>query len=220
MLKATNLSFRYKGEDWLFRNLNLEVNPGEVVGIFGKSGSGKTTMGKILAGYLDADDGTVEIDGKPVYPLKRTINPIQLIWQHPEKAINPRWRMKKVLAENEKADRAFIEQFELKEEWMTRYPGELSGGELQRFCLARAFGSSTQYIIADEITTMLDALNQAKIWKIIQRQITLRKFGLLVISHDLALLKRISDRIIDFKALTHVANKIAEPTAQYTSSNL
>lgn len=210
MLRAKNLSFRYKGEDWLFRNLNLEVKPGEVVGVFGRSGSGKTTLGKILAGYLEAEEGTVEIDGKPVYPLKRTINPIQLIWQHPEKAINPRWRMKKVLAENEKVDRAFIEQFELKEEWMTRYPGELSGGELQRFCLARAFGSSTEYLIADEITTMLDALNQAKIWKILQHQITLRKFGLLVISHDIALLKRISDRIIDFKELTHVSKKPVE----------
>src|SRR5699024_5638757 len=202
MLKAVNISFRYEGEDWLFRNLNLEINPGEVVGVYGSSGSGKTTIAKIIAGYLQPTEGHIELNGETIYPLTRKNNPIQLIWQHPEKAINPRWRMKQVLAENEDADEEFIEQFDLKEEWMNRYPGELSGGELQRFCLARAFGTSTKYIIADEITTMLDALHKAKIWKIIQRQIQHRNFGLLVISHDLPLLNRISDRVINFQDLT------------------
>lgn len=80
--------------------------------------------------------------------------------------------------------------------WLDRRPGELSGGELQRFCIARALGTGTRYVIADEMTTMLDAITQAQIWHTVMNIARQRNLGLLIISHDRKLLDRLCDRIV------------------------
>src|SRR5699024_12549063 len=87
-LKVNGLKYRNAYATYLFKNLNLYVSPGEVVGLFGYSGAGKTTLAQIIAGYLKPDAGTVEIDGNTV--SHSDAHPVQLIWQHPEKAVNPR----------------------------------------------------------------------------------------------------------------------------------
>src|SRR5699024_3251289 len=94
-----------------------------------------------------------------------------------------------------------IQMLGIRKEWLSRFPSELSGGELQRFCIARALLPGTKYLIADEITTMLDAINQAQIWRIIFQLVKEKNIGVLAISHDPELLNRISDRIIDFEKL-------------------
>lgn len=96
-------------------------------------------------------------------------------------------------------DRKVLDELGIKEEWLSRWPSELSGGELQRFCIARAFQDETKFIIADEITTMLDAITQAHLWKMLHRVAKERNIGVLAISHDSYLLQRISDRMIDFQ---------------------
>ena len=97
LLKAENISFSYAGGAQILQNVNFSVETGEVVGLTAPSGYGKSTLGKILAGYLSPSDGSVTIDGKPL-PAKGFC-PVQLIFQHPEKAVNPKWKMKKVLNE-------------------------------------------------------------------------------------------------------------------------
>lgn len=197
VLHVNDLRFAYPNGPTLFKGMNFTVHPGEVVGLFGYSGSGKSTLAQIMSGYLAPLEGQVLLENKPI--AKESIHPVQLIWQHPEKTINPRWRMGKVLEEAGAIDLDLIRLLGIKEEWFERFPSELSGGELQRFCLARAVANEQiQFVIADEITTMLDTITQAQIWEALTNLVRERKIGVLAISHDLALLQRVSDRVIDF----------------------
>lgn len=200
MLKVKNISYRYHNGPWLFENISLTIHPGEIVGLYGPSGLGKTTFAKVIAGYLEPNNGEVFIQGQQITRGKYQ-NLIQLVLQHPEKAINPRWRMNKVLQEAGIIDDHLIKAFGIKREWLRRWPSELSGGELQRFCLVRALSQETKYLIADEITTMLDAITQAQIWHVLLELSKSRDIGMLVISHDHYLLKRVCHQLIDFQQL-------------------
>ncbi|MGF9697453.1 MULTISPECIES: ABC transporter ATP-binding protein [Paenibacillus] len=198
-LEARNAGYRYNKDNWIFREMNMEVERGQVVGLWGPSGCGKTSLGRILAGYAEPVTGQVLLDGKPL-PLTG-VCPVQLVFQHPEKAVNPRWRMRRVLGEAGMEDQQLLDALGIQSGWMDRRPGELSGGELQRFCVARALGKETRYLIADEMTTMLDAITQAQIWHTVMDTARQRKLGLLVISHDHDLLSRLCDRIIPMPTL-------------------
>nr|WP_239544297.1 ATP-binding cassette domain-containing protein [Virgibacillus halotolerans] len=196
MLEAKGISYHYPNNPWLFKNLNLSIKPGEIVGVFGYSGSGKSTMAQIIAGYRMPVEGKIIIDDKVISPRGR--HPVQMVWQHPEKAINPRWRMKQTLQETGPLDGDLLSTLGIKTEWLDRWPSELSGGELQRFCLARALMGDIKYLVADEMTTMLDAVTQAQIWHSLIKLAKQRNIGVLAISHDHQLLQRVCDRIIDF----------------------
>lgn len=198
MLKGKNLAFRYGLEQpWLFQQFSLAIKPGEVVGLSGPSGLGKTTLAKILAGYLQSDTGQVTIDDGPL--PQRGYCPVQLIFQHPELAVNPRWRIGEVLSEGYQPAPELLRALSLDEKWLTRWPHELSGGELQRVAVARALGPDTRYFIADEMTAMLDAVTQAQIWEVVLSHAKERQVGVLVVSHEAALLARICDRVIDWR---------------------
>lgn len=197
MLQAKNIEFGYESSKKILQNINLSFGKNEIVGLIGPSGCGKSTFSRILAGYLTPSKGDVLFEGKPLPTTGYC--PVQLIYQHPEKAVNPKWKMKDVLAEGWAVDDATLDSLGIKKEWLTRWPNELSGGELQRFCIARALGEHTRYIIADEMTTMLDAITQASIWKVIVEQVKKRGIGLLAVTHNHALAERICDRIIDFE---------------------
>ncbi|MEW9053493.1 MAG: ATP-binding cassette domain-containing protein [Neobacillus sp.] len=198
-LKANNLGFAYKKNRFLFRNLNMILKAGEIVGLAGPSGYGKTTLARILAGYQQPLEGTVTWNESPL--PKKGYHPVQLVFQHPEKAVNPRWKMGQILNEGWEPDRELLDQLGIREEWVTRWPNELSGGELQRFCVARAMGPGTQFLIADEMTTMLDSITQAQIWETVLNQAKKRNLGILVISHEAPLLERVCSRIIDMTSV-------------------
>lgn len=196
-LEGKNLTFAYeKKEGEVFRDVNLQVESHEKVAILGPSGFGKTTLCKILSGYLTPLSGEVLLDGKPL--PKRGYCPVQMIWQHPERAVNPRLRMRDTLADGRDIDPRIIEELGIEEDWMNRYPQELSGGELQRFCIARALGRDTRFLIADEISTMLDLITQSQIWNFLLKEVTEREIGLIVVSHSEPLLKRVTERRIRF----------------------
>jgi peptide/nickel transport system ATP-binding protein/Fe3+-transporting ATPase len=196
MLKGEGLSFRYGPQlPWLIEDFSISVAPGEWVGLSGPSGRGKTTIGKILAGYLASTTGAVSIDGKPA--PRRGYHPVQLIFQHPELAINPRWRIDQALNEGYIVSAALLDALQIDPGWLGRWPHELSGGELQRIAVARAFGPGTRYLIADEMTTMLDANTQAQLWHATQLHARAHRLGVLVISHEQALLTRLCDRVIE-----------------------
>lgn len=197
ILEGKNLTFAYeKKEGEVFRDVNLQVESHEKVAILGPSGFGKTTLCKILSGYLTPLSGEVLLDGKPL--PKRGYCPVQMIWQHPERAVNPRLRMRDTLADGRDIDPRIIEELGIEEDWMNRYPQELSGGELQRFCIARALGRDTRFLIADEISTMLDLITQSQIWNFLLKEVTEREIGLIVVSHSEPLLKGVTERRIRF----------------------
>lgn len=194
-LEAKNISFRYDNGPWLFKGLNLTVNRGEIVGLTGVSGRGKTTLCRILAGLENPLEGKVLVDERTI--SKREYHPVQLIFQHPEKAVNPKWKMKKTLYEGWNVDEKYLNLLGIEHQWLDRWPNELSGGELQRFCILRALGPKTQFLIADEMTTMLDAVTQAQIWDAILKVVKERNMGLLIVSHNPELIEKLCHRVIE-----------------------
>lgn len=198
-LEARNLGFYYKKSNWLFRHLNLEVNKGEIVGLQAASGWGKSTLARLIAGYENPIEGSIIVDGENLE--NNSYSSVQLIHQHPEKTINPRWSMEQVLNEGWQVTASMKDKLGIKEEWLTRYPNEISGGEKQRFAIARALGPHTRYLIADEISTMLDAITQVEIWNVLLEESKKRNIGLLIISHDLTLLKQLTSRIVFLEEL-------------------
>ncbi|TBR56722.1 ABC transporter ATP-binding protein [Westiellopsis prolifica IICB1] len=202
MLRGENLSFRYRqNQPWILRDFSIEINPGEIVGLSGTSGLGKTTLGKILAGYLLTMEGSVIIDNQPL-PM-RGYCPVQMMFQNPELAMNPRWRISKILKEGQMPSGELLQALNINQNWLNRWPHELSGGELQRIAVARSLGRLTRYLIADEMTAMLDANTQALIWKGVIDYVRQAEIGILVISHDFWLLKRLCDRMINLHQQTN-----------------
>lgn len=199
-LEANNLGYRSGEGTWLFRHVDLIINPGEVIGIIGPSGSGKTTLCRLLSGYEEPSEGRVSLNGAPL--PKSGHHPVQLIFQHPEKAVNPRWKMGKSLREGWEPEEQVLAALGIEEAWLNRWPNELSGGELQRFCVARALGPMTRYLIADEMTTMLDAITQAQIWHAVLDHAKKRDIGIVVVSHERHLIQRLCTKVIDISRFT------------------
>ncbi|WP_461812987.1 ABC transporter ATP-binding protein [Faecalimonas sp.] len=199
-LKAEEIGFRYTDKSpWILKGVNIEVKTGERVGIVGSSGCGKSTLAKILAGYNCATSGQVLLDGEPLQ--KNGFSPVQMIYQHPELAVNPRWKMKKILNECWNPDEKMLERFGIEKEWLTRWPRELSGGELQRFCIVRLLSPESKFLICDEITTMLDVISQAQIWNALLEISKQRNYGMIIITHNMELAKRVCTRIVDLSEI-------------------
>ncbi|MBE6503049.1 MAG: ATP-binding cassette domain-containing protein [Methanobrevibacter sp.] len=197
-LKATNISFKYPSANkYLLKDINLELNNNKIIGLIGDSGSGKSTLCKILSGYISKYEGTVTFNGNPL--PKKGFKPVQLIYQHPEKVMNPKWRMDNVLKESWDVDDEFLKEFGIQKSWLTRFPQELSGGELQRFSVVRSLNPNTKFLIADEMTTMLDAITQVQILDSVLKIVKQRKMGFLLVSHDMDLVNTICDDKIYLK---------------------
>lgn len=217
-LEAREVTFYYPGKKKhpVLDHVNLTIAPGERVGLKGKSGRGKTTLCRLLAGYEAPKGGQVLLDGKEIRAY-RGVCPVQMIWQHPETAVDPRLRMKETLAEagirlsgtitsnpaeNDEEtlrDRELLGRLGIREEWLDRFPSELSGGELQRFCLARALRPGVRFLLCDEIIAMLDLVTRARIWNCLMEEAKKRGLGFLVVSHDEKLLGKVCTRVVEME---------------------
>lgn len=207
-LETKNMSFRYgRHQPWIFKNLNFCVEQGACVGLSAPSGAGKSTLAMLLAGYLTPVEGEILLDGKPL--PQQGICPVQLIYQHPEQAVNPRWRLRKVLEESGQITEELLVSLGIEKAWLERFPRELSGGELQRFCVARALMSGASFLICDEISTMLDVITQAQIWQVVCDEIKKRNIGIMVITHNHQLAKRLCSQVFDLHKLQNT-EKIQE----------
>lgn len=192
MLEARDLAAEHAGRI-VFSGVSLTLAPGGITGLFGPSGCGKTTLGRVLAGLHPPRSGRVTVDGRA--PAPGPPRPVQYLHQAPLAAMNPRWRIGRVIAEPGPADPALAAAIGVEPDWLTRHPHELSGGQLHRVAILRALAARPRYLIADEITASLDSLAQARIWTMLQTIAAAQGIGMLVISHDRALLEQISGEI-------------------------
>ena len=202
-LKAENISFKYpSAKDYILKDINLELDNKKIIGLIGDSGSGKSTLCKILSGHIQKYEGEVKFNDEKL--PNKGFKPVQLIYQHPEKVMNPKWKMDKVLSESWDVDDATLSEFGIQKSWLTRFPQELSGGELQRFSVLRAVNPKKQFLIADEMTTMLDAITQVQILDSVIKIVKQRDMGFLLVSHDMDLVDTICDDKIYFKDINGI----------------
>lgn len=201
-VELKNVTYGYSKKRPVIKDVSLAVNEGERVAMIGPSGCGKSTTAQIMAGNLRPDAGQVLLDGAPL--PKKGYCPVQLIHQHPETAVDPRWKLGQTLTEAWNPDRELLDALGIEPAWLSRYPTELSGGEMQRFCIARALAPQTRFIIADEISAMLDVVTQAQVWELLLQAVEKRRLGLLVITHSPALAERICSRTVDFTRINHM----------------
>ena len=196
ILETRNLSFRYENKGrQILEHFSLQADSNERVGIAAPSGFGKTTLCKLFAGYEQPETGEILLDGKPLQSYKGYC-PVQMIWQHPEQAVNPRLRMRSVFEEGDEAAPELMEKLGIEPDWLNRFPTELSGGELQRFCIARTLGKRTRFLLADEISTMLDLITQSQIWHFLIEETQRRGIGMIVVSHDAELVEKVCTRVV------------------------
>jgi peptide/nickel transport system ATP-binding protein len=226
------------------RGASLEVLEGEVVALVGETGSGKTTLGRLLVGLLEADGGRVTVEGQDLAATngrrrKRLRRRIQLVAQDPFDAVSPRLTVAEIVrepldvqrvgarAEREDKVRQALQAVGLPTgpAFLARRAHELSGGQLQRVAVARALVLDPKLIVADEPVSMLDASEQAKLINLLKEIQNERGMGLLLISHDLALVRKVADRIVVMRGGEIVeegpANRVvAHPRHAYTRSLL
>lgn len=192
MLQTHNLSITQDNKT-LWHDLCLSIGPQERLGISAPSGYGKTTLGRVLAGWQKPTTGSVTLNGKAL-PLHGYC-PIQLVPQHPERTFNPARTIQAALHDVWQPDESWFDALMINPELLKRYPAEVSGGELARIALLRALASQTQYLIADEITAQLDPMIQAKIWQFLLQLSQQRPLAMIVFSHNYALLEQVCTHI-------------------------
>lgn len=196
-LEARDLRFSYPGGAELYGGLNLVVDPSERVALQAPSGVGKTTLCRLLSGFLAPTSGEILVDGEPLVPIERLRgkpSPVQLLWQHPEQAFDPRLRIHRSMPEGTDA---LFDLLGIRREWLIRRPHELSGGELMRLAMARALACRPRYLIADESTAMLDAVTQAELWHRLLELQARDGWCLVLVSHSPALVARLATRAIE-----------------------
>lgn len=193
-------------------DVNFDIGSGETLGLCGRSGSGKTTVGRCIVGLEQPDSGDILFDGVN-HLSKGKINSsimstsVQMIFQHPETSLDPRMKGLDSIIEplqihnkctgEQMYDKAreLADMVGLSMEHLSRYPSQLSGGEIQRIVLARILSIGPELIVADEPTSMLDVSVQAQVMRLMQRIQEEKGISYLLISHDIELLHQVCDRI-------------------------
>lgn len=190
MLEAHDIHFAYDRKAPVLSGISLSLKSGQIIGLAGRSGGGKSTLGRILGGYLQSGRGLVTVDGATT---RNGWSPVQYLHQSSIFSVDPRWRIGRIVEEGWQPDEATRNALGVSRTWYDRYPHEISGGELQRVTLLRALSPQTRYLIADEITAMLDPITQAEIWRFLLTRCE-AGLGILAISHDASLLARIASQ--------------------------
>ncbi len=194
------------------KDFNLEIYPGEIVGLVGESGSGKTTVGRAAIGLIPIKSGKLEVVGRDISgaslkELRQIRRNTGIVFQDPASSLNPRLPIGESIGEplllaniakGKDLDRRveeLLSQVELPKSYRNRYPHELSGGQRQRVGIARALALAPDILIADEPTSALDVSVQARFLELLQELQAELKFACLFISHDLAVVDILSHRI-------------------------
>jgi oligopeptide/dipeptide ABC transporter ATP-binding protein len=194
-------------------DVSFSIRPGETLGLVGESGSGKSTIGRLVTRLLEPSAGRIVLDGHaiedwPENRLRPLRSVMQIVFQDPWSALNPRLTARQLIEEpvmlhlrlsaSERRERcdAIAERVRLSRALLDRYPSELSGGQMQRVCIARAIAVNPKLIVLDEPTSSLDLSVRAGILELLHELRSETRAAMLFITHDLGTLKLISDRII------------------------
>jgi peptide/nickel transport system ATP-binding protein len=213
ILKVEGVTASYTGKEIVLEDIDLKIRRGRTVALVGESGSGKSTLARVITGLLPPLKGKTVYDGEMLPPALKnrkrdSLRVMQMIYQMPDTALNPRQRVSKIIGRplqfyygmrgKAAEDRVLelLDKIELSEKYKDRYPTELSGGEKQRICIARALAAKPDLIICDEVTSALDQLVAEEILKLLRDLQNELKVSYLFITHDLATVKAISDEIV------------------------
>ncbi|WP_170331791.1 ABC transporter ATP-binding protein [Ruegeria arenilitoris] len=213
VLSVDGITARYKGLNFdVLHNVNVELHPGQTLAVVGESGSGKSTLARVITGLLPPRDGEITFNGRKLSPdLKgrslEDLRELQMIYQMADTAMNPRQTVGTIIgrplefyfnmrgAEKRKRIVELLDEIELGEKFIDRYPAELSGGQKQRVCIARSLAAKPKMIICDEVTSALDPLVADGILKLLLDLQQIEDVAYLFITHDLATVRAISDSI-------------------------
>jgi peptide/nickel transport system ATP-binding protein len=203
------------------QRVSLQLRPGARLGLVGPSGSGKSTLAQVMALLLEPDSGSLTVDGERILAWgvgasRRLRHRVQLVWQAPRMAVDPRLRVGEAILEPlaasgllppTRADRqalmaTWAARTGLTDELVERFPHEVSDGQLQRACLARALILQPRYLICDELSSMLDVSTQAALLQTIKAIQQQQELGVLLITHDRVLADAWCDEIADIRELS------------------
>ena len=221
-LKNINVSFRSERQDIIFGHtrqqvlfdVSLTVKEGTCLGILGESGSGKSTMGRVLCGLLKPDSGEAVLDGVSVYASRagrqNLQNKLSIVFQDYTTSANPRFRIRDIIGEGltvqerregKKLDRKaetsrLLELVGLPADFADRFPHELSGGQLQRVCIARAVACKPEIILFDEAISSLDAHTQVQVMDLLRELKDRLGLTYIFITHDLTSITYLCDDVL------------------------
>ena len=225
LLKVLNIKKSYTQKKFLKKSVKIVLNDvslsleqGKCLGIIGESGSGKSTLGRIITGIEKADSGVVEFEGKNIHQKenRNMKNDASIVFQNYVSSVNPRFSVAQIIAEpliissqvnRSKIDKNKIDEemkklikiVGLSEEFLERFPHELSGGQLQRVCIARAIVTKPKFILLDEAVSSLDVSTQVEILDLLQKLKKEYNLSYIFITHDLLTITYICDSVIFFK---------------------
>ncbi|MCL6283235.1 ABC transporter ATP-binding protein [Ruegeria sp. 2012CJ41-6] len=213
VLSVKNITARYKGLNFdVLKNVTVDLHPGQTLAVVGESGSGKSTLARVITGLLPPSDGQIDFAGRTLSRdlagrTREDLRELQMIYQMADVAMNPRQTVGTIIGRplefyfnirgSEKRKRIIdlLDEIELGEKFMDRYPAELSGGQKQRVCIARSLAAKPKMIICDEVTSALDPLVADGILKLLLDLQKIEDVAYLFITHDLATVRAISDSI-------------------------
>ena len=213
ILKVEHITAGYNNGPDVLHDVSFNVQRGRTVAVVGESGSGKTSIARVITGFLPQSQGMVYFDGIEMSPQlkhrdKDRLRKWQMIFQMPDVAVNPRHKVKDIIGrpinfyynpgkkQTRRRVSELLNMIELNDTYLDRYPSELSGGEKQRVCIARALAAQPELIICDEVTSALDQLVAEEILKLLQRLQDELNMSYLFITHDLATVRAIADDVV------------------------
>ncbi|WP_370651055.1 ABC transporter ATP-binding protein [Cypionkella sp.] len=213
VLSVANITARYRGTNFdVLKNVTVDLSAGQTLAVVGESGSGKSTLARVITGLLPAAQGRITFAGRALSPdlasrSKDDLRELQMIYQMADTAMNPRQTVGTIIGRplefyfglkgeaKRKRIQELLEEIEMGAGFIDRYPAELSGGQKQRVCIARALAAKPKLIICDEVTSALDPLVADGILKLLLSLQAREGVAYLFITHDLATVKAIADKI-------------------------
>jgi len=213
LLQVQNVTARYRGTNFdVLKNVSVDLAPGQTLAVVGESGSGKSTLARAITGLLPPAQGRISFAGRSLSAdlagrSKDDLRELQMIYQMADVAMNPRQTVGTIIGRplefyfglkgeaKRKRIQELLDQIEMGKGYENRYPAELSGGQKQRVCIARALAAKPKLIICDEVTSALDPLVADGILKLLLNLQAQEGVAYLFITHDLATVRAIADRI-------------------------